>query len=794
MKRSLLERLVGVTKETVRNLKKPASMLALGLALSYAAPACSFTVDRPEFVPQDTQEDVYEDQKDISGDNSIDGSGDINPFDNKPDCENPQTFYFDNDGDTFGDAYETETFCSEKEAEINGFVPNPLDCDDEVNYIHPDAEELCDGFDNNCDFNIDEGLEILAQCYKDFDDDGFGVEDDTFGTCMSSCGEGYAKHSGTKPFDCADDNDKVFPGAEEVCDLIDNNCENGNNEGFENLDYYPDVDGDNAGNMYAEAIKFCKEPTAEMKPAGMEDVEYVPNATDCEDGDPTINLNHPEICDGKDNNCNDEIDDGAPLLDYFKDNDGDGYGNEADGTWEGCGSKPGYVTKGGDCNNENNAIHPFAEEICNGLDDDCNNLIDLEDGLASIICYVDDDQDGFGLSDYSLETCETECPPFTSKTAGDCYDLSDAIHPFAEEICTTLDDNCNGLVDDGLEDVQACDVYNNNMNGLQTIDCNAETGVYEPTSECDDPDECAPQPQLNLKPCSTDVGVCEEGHEKYDCEQDDEGNYIEVLVEECDGVMPGVEDLGLEGCTVEDLNGLDDDCNGFVDEICNAYIPAGIFNMGCNPTFNIGCNGDNADHAVMLDDYEIGMHEVTNAQYLACIQALACSDSAGGSKVNDPAYANHPVTNVTWQQAKDYCEHAGGNLPTEAQWEKAARGEDSWQMFPWGDNLPNCNLVNYNMCVGETTEVDDYEDGVSPFGLFNMSGNVMEWVGDWSSAYQQGFQENPTGPEDGVQKVVRSSNYSDSEEFVTTYQRNGIGPSMNKAYIGLRCVTEPTDE
>jgi formylglycine-generating enzyme required for sulfatase activity len=154
-------------------------------------------------------------------------------------------------------------------------------------------------------------------------------------------------------------------------------------------------------------------------------------------------------------------------------------------------------------------------------------------------------------------------------------------------------------------------------------------------------------------------------------------------------------------------------------------------------------------------------------------------------------YENHPVTQVNWYGARAYCDWAERRLPTEAEWEHAARGDGgSRSLYPWGESTPTCQLANFNECLGGTREVGIGSNGVGPYGLQDMTGNVWEWVADWyqSDYYSVSLLENPTGPSSGTNRVLRGGSWHSSIPFLHTSFRHSLDPLATNFNHGFRCA------
>ena len=243
------------------------------------------------------------------------------------------------------------------------------------------------------------------------------------------------------------------------------------------------------------------------------------------------------------------------------------------------------------------------------------------------------------------------------------------------------------------------------------------------------------------------------------------------------------------------------------------YVPAGNFLMG-SPE-GVGDADENPQHTVYLDAYWIDETEVTNSMYQKCVSTGFCTEPSDKSSYTRPSYygnpdyANYPVIYVNWNQAAQYCSWAKRRLPTEAQWEKAARGENGL-IYPWGNESPTGNLVNFadassnlsfadnsiNDGFADTSPVGSFPQGASPYGALNMAGNVWEWVADfYSDSYYfessnggSSIISNPFGPGSGDQYVFRGGSWYSTIRLLRTANRNWDIPTQVFHNLGFRCA------
>lgn len=246
------------------------------------------------------------------------------------------------------------------------------------------------------------------------------------------------------------------------------------------------------------------------------------------------------------------------------------------------------------------------------------------------------------------------------------------------------------------------------------------------------------------------------------------------------------------------------------------FVPAGEFTMGatdeqfknaiaqlkskcptCRTEFT---NAESPPHPVFLDDFWIDKYEVTNAHYKKCVDMGRCqppnptSSETHAAYYGNAQYDNYPVIYISWNDAKTFCDWVGKRLPTDAEWEKAARGpitgSGAGREYPWGGEFDQTR-VNSDHVLGDTTPVGKYPQGASPFGVMDMGGNVWEWVADWYDAnyYSHSPRDDPQGPASGEYRVLRGGAWG-SLTFTTRGSfRFGGTPDEREDYIGFRCAT-----
>ena len=459
------------------------------------------------------------------------------------------------------------------DADGDGFAASE-DCDDNDASVNGGAVEICDGIDNDCDGEVDEG--VSNTYYEDADADGYGSDAVSTEACATP--EGYTT-SGT---DCDDTDPAINPAAPEQCDGIDNNCDGSIDDGVRST-WYADADGDGFGDPDS--------PVEACEPAD----GLVDNSGDCDDSTDAVSPDAEEVCDGQDNDCDGDIDE-ADALDaptWYRDNDGDGYGDPS-AAQRACSQPSAHVSDNTDCSDADFDVNPAAAEVCNGIDDDCDGAVDDDDASVDLstapLWYTDGDGDGYGSA--AVQSCAQPSGTVTDNT--DCNDASAAINPGATEICNGTDDDCDGLTDDddaSLDTATAstwyadadADGYGNASS--PTLACAQPARSVSDATDCDDS-------RADVNPGETEIcnsldddcdGLVDDDDGSLDSstatdwypdtDLDGYGDASGAVVTACDepsGFTDDDSDCDDDATDVnpgatEDCNGYDDDCDGFAD-------------------------------------------------------------------------------------------------------------------------------------------------------------------------------------------------------------------------------------
>ncbi|MCB9694588.1 MAG: putative metal-binding motif-containing protein [Alphaproteobacteria bacterium] len=412
------------------------------------------------------------------------------------------------------------------DADRDGFLTTGAggdDCDDARADVHPGAAERCNGIDDDCDGSIDEQAVDGATWYADLDADGHGDPDSPITACAQP-----ARHVAATG-DCDDDDPAVHPGAVELCDALDRDCDGRPTEGAAGLvELFVDADGDGYG---------AGPPVASSCPDAVPD-GLSPWSTDCDDTDALVSPGAVEDPDGVDSDCDPSNDD---------DFDGDG------------------VPRVDDCDDADPAVFPGAREDCNGVDDDCDGIVDDVGiaGLGAQVFFVDQDEDGHGRADAPVALCALIPPPGFAILPDDCDDLDDRRYPGRAETCDNLDNDCDGQADEGAVDGRDWftdadgDGYGRADQVLRA--CALPPGFADNALDCNDIDPSAfpGAPEVCGDNARQD---CSSTRDPADCDGD---GALDALFggTDCDDTNAAVGPTATEIC-----DGRDNDCDGLLDD------------------------------------------------------------------------------------------------------------------------------------------------------------------------------------------------------------------------------------
>jgi hypothetical protein len=431
------------------------------------------------------------------------------------------------------------------------------DCAPDDAAVHPGVEEACDGVDNNCDGNIDEDF---PWNYADADGDGAG-DPDTFARCPAS-GAWVEDRS-----DCDDADATAYPGAPELCDGVDNDCDGAADEGGSNT-YYLDRDGDGHGDP-ASARSGCAPAAGEVE-----------NADDCDDLDATVSPDGAERCNAVDDDCDGDIDEEGGT-EWYTDADGDGAGDATTAVIA-CEAPAGTVAYATDCDDSRADVRPGAAERCDGVDQDCDGTPD-EDAVDAPVQWADTDGDGWGDDGAPV----VSCTPIGAEVPGDCDDADASVNPGVVEVCDGIDQDCDGAADEDAVDAPPwyADVDGDGWGDTSsfTLACDAPAGTVATDGDCDDGDAAASPDGLEVcgggdEDCDTlvdeadptlETSTLSSGYADHD--GDGVGGAALALCTlppdavsvsgDCDDEDAAVSPLEAEVC-----DGVDQDCDGVADD------------------------------------------------------------------------------------------------------------------------------------------------------------------------------------------------------------------------------------
>ncbi len=504
------------------------------------------------------------------------------------DCDGGLEF----DGDL--DGYNTSQY-----ADADGIFGD--DCEDDDPLVHPAQDETCatDGIDDNCDGNTNEvdAIDCIFY-YRDSDNDGYGTEESL---CLcSAAGNIRATVDG----DCDDSDNSANPGATEVCNDKDDNCDAVIDEdsATDVITWYVDNDSDGFGDATVSDID-CDQPLG-----------WVMDSTDCDDANPVAYPNADEYCDGVDTDCDSVVDedDALDVLTWYSDVDLDGYGDPLVSNVT-CYIAAGWVLDATDCDDTAVSINPGADEYCDGVDDDCDGDIDEDSAVDASVWYSDSDSDGFGDSSVSLTTCYISQGWVADST--DCDDAAPLTYPGADEYCDGVDTDCDLTVDED-DALDAPTWYSDaDLDGygdpfVSNVTCYISTGWVANDNDCNDTDATLNEDDLDSDGYSTCDGDCDD---TIDTVYPNATEYCNALDDDCDswtdesdaadagtwhddldGDSYGDPATGQQSCPpltgtvlnntdcddndasvnpgISELdNSLDDDCDGMVDELFRVH-------------------------------------------------------------------------------------------------------------------------------------------------------------------------------------------------------------------------------
>ena len=639
------------------------------------------------------------------------------------------------------------------DADGDGYLSDE-DCDDYAPLIHPGANEICDGIDNNCDQIVDEN--VLEIFYEDADGDGFGNPEISVETCVAP--EDFTPNGN----DCNDDDAYAYPSAPELCDDIDNDCDEEIDEDLIEF-WFEDADQDGFGNPEI-SIDSC------MPVDG-----FVANDEDCDDEDETTYLDAEELCDEVDNDCDEEIDEGLLLLVYV-DADLDGFGDD-NSIIEVCELNVGHTFVGGDCDDIDSNVHPDATEYCDEIDNNCDGIEDESTAVDALTWYLDSDSDGFGNLNYPIQSCLQPFGYVADST--DCNDGSDLAHPNSDEVCDGIDNNCDGNTDESDSlDAQTwyLDSDSDNFGDPNTamLSCYQPSGYISNANDCDD----------------GNGGVFPNAPEYCDgidnnCDgSTDEDTSIDALTWYLDADVDGFGDISVSDISCAQPSGYvsgSTDCN---DGSAIAYPNAPEY---CDGLDN-NCDG-NTDENTAIDALIWYLDADTDGFGNSIISTQSCSQPSG--YVADPSDCNDG-NGLIYPNADELCDGIDNNCDGSTD-EDTATNAPTWYLDADVDGFGDISVSDVSCSqpsgyVSADTDCDDTDSTVYPSAT-EITADEVDSDCDGGEICYFDADDDGFGVSTGQTVVSPDVNCSDYQESINTDDCDDADANRNPALVcyGTTC-------